>query len=179
MRNLRSVSSPARLKRAPLPPMYAEPEDEASFDISGSSSGSSVPAPNFPVLRIPPGQRNETSLQSEHQPTSRSIPREQLYMVPEGFFFTPPSFKSLVLSPPTTGPERSLPRDRPLAPICEDLLHEAISEDEVSCMLQQTAADASSRHSRSSVTVSVTSRSSSPESVVCIARIRPLHLKND
>ncbi|CAE6518010.1 unnamed protein product [Rhizoctonia solani] len=166
MRNLRSVSSPARFKRPPLSPLSAE---EESFELSGSSQ-SAASAVSFPAL---PEQSVERSILSERM-SSLSVPREQFYTAPEGFFLTPPSFKSMVLSPATTGPERSLPQDRPLPPIFEDdstCPFEPNSEDEVSLMLQRATLDTSSYYNRSSVSFSSTSRSSSPESVVFLSSI--------
>ncbi|KAG8734539.1 hypothetical protein FRC11_000027 [Ceratobasidium sp. 423] len=166
MRNLRSVSSPARFKRPPLSPLSAE---EESFELSGSSQ-SAASVVSFPAL---PEQTIERSILSERM-SSLSIPREQFYTAPEGFFLTPPSFKSMVLSPITTGPERSLPQDRPLTPIREDdstCSVEPNSEGEVSLMLQRATLDTSSYYNRSSVSFSNTSRSSSPESVVFLSSI--------
>ncbi|CAE6415209.1 unnamed protein product [Rhizoctonia solani] len=167
MRNLRSVSSPARFKRPPLSPLSAE---EESFELSGSSQ-SAASAISFPVIaeQQPAGH----SILSE-QASLLSVPQEQFYTAPEGFFLTPPSFKSIKLSPMTTGPERSLPQDRLLPPIREDdslCSAEPNSEDEVSHMLRRATHDTSGYYTRSSVSFSNTSRSSSPESVVFLSSI--------
>ncbi|CAE6427631.1 unnamed protein product [Rhizoctonia solani] len=167
MRNLRSVSSPARFKRPPLSPLSAE---EESFELSGSSQ-SAASAISFPVLAEQQLARH--SILSE-QASLLSVPQEQFYTAPEGFFLTPPSFKSIKLSPMTTGPERSLPQDRPLPPIREDdsvCSVEPNSEDEVSHMLRRATHDTSGYYNRSSVSFSNTSRSSSPESVVFLSSI--------
>ncbi|KAH7339554.1 hypothetical protein B0J17DRAFT_767273 [Rhizoctonia solani] len=167
MRNLRSVSSPARFKRPPLSPLSAE---ELSFGVSGSSQ-SAASSISFPVL---PEQHSVGRSILSEQISSLSVSREQFYTAPEGFFLTPPSFKSMTLSPVTTGPERSLPQDRYLPPIREDDSRCSIepnSEDEVSLMLQRATLDTSSHHNRSSVSFSNTSRSSSPESVVFLSSI--------
>ncbi|CCO27071.1 hypothetical protein BN14_01105 [Rhizoctonia solani AG-1 IB] len=170
MRNLRSVSSPARFKRPPMSPLSSDESSELS-----RSSQSSASAFSFPAL---PEQPVRSSMRSE-QLSSFSIPREQFYTAPEGFFLSPPSSKSVILSPVTTGPERSLPRDRPLPPIREDdstCSIEPNSEDEVSFMLQKATLDSSGHYSRSSVTLSSTSRSSSPESVVFLSSITGIPL---
>ncbi|CAE6431046.1 unnamed protein product [Rhizoctonia solani] len=165
MRNLRSVSSPVRFRRPPLSPLSAE----ESLELSGSSQ-SPASAVSFPAL---PEQSVGSSVRSE-QSSSLSIPREQFYTAPEGFFLSPPSFKSMALSLVITGPERSLPLDRPLPPIREDdstCSVEPNSEDEVSLMLQKATVGSSGYYNRSSVTFSNTSRSSSPESVVFLSSI--------
>ncbi|CAE6458691.1 unnamed protein product [Rhizoctonia solani] len=167
MRNLRSVSSPARFKRPPLSPLSAE---EQSLELSGSSQ-SAASAVSFPALSEQ--QAAGHSVISE-QMSSLSVPQDQFYTAPEGFFLTPPSFKSMKLSPMTTGLERSLPQDRPLPPIREDdsvCSAEPNSEDEVSHMLRRTTLDTSGSYTRSSVSFSNTSRSSSPESVVFLSSI--------
>ncbi|CAE6420827.1 unnamed protein product [Rhizoctonia solani] len=167
MRNLRSVSSPARFKRPPLSPLSAE---EDSFELSGSSQ-SAASAVSFPALAEQ--RTNGHSILSEHT-SLLSVPREQFYTAPEGFFLTPPSFKSMKLSPMTTGPERSLPQDRLLPPIREDdsvCSVEPNSEDEVSHMLRRATLDTSGYYNHSSVSFSNTSRSSSPESVVFLSSI--------
>ncbi|CAE6430548.1 unnamed protein product [Rhizoctonia solani] len=167
MRNLRSVSSPARFKRPPLSPLCGE---ETSFEVSGSSQ-SVASSISFPAL--PEQESVRRSILSE-QISSLSVSREQFYTAPEGFFLTPPSFKSITLSPITTGPERSLPQDRYLPSIREDdstCSVEPNSEDEVSLMLQRATLDTSSHYNRSSVSFSNTSRSSSPESVVFLSSI--------
>ncbi|KAF8757277.1 hypothetical protein RHS01_03914 [Rhizoctonia solani] len=161
MRNLRSVSSPARLKRPPLSPLSAQ----ESFELSGSSQ-STASSISFPVLTE---QIAKNSFKSE-QLSSLSVRRDQFYTAPEGFFSSPSpsSFKSMALSPMTTGPERSLPRDRTLPPIREDDSTCSIgpnSEDEVSFMLRKATIGPSGHCTRSSATFSSTSRSSSPESV--------------
>ncbi|KAF8678246.1 hypothetical protein RHS04_05467 [Rhizoctonia solani] len=167
MRNLRSVSSPARLKRPPLSPLSAQ----ESFELS-SSSQSTASSISFPVLTE---QTAKNSFKSE-QLSSLSVRRDQFYTAPEGFFSSPSpsSFKSMALSPMTTGPERSLPRDRTLPPIREDDSTCSIgpnSEDEVSFMLRKATIGPSGHCTRSSATFSSTSRSSSPESVVFLSSI--------
>ncbi|ELU42510.1 C-4 methylsterol oxidase, putative [Rhizoctonia solani AG-1 IA] len=167
MRNLRSVSSPARLKRPPLSPLSAQ----ESFELSGSSQ-STASSISFPVLTE---QTTKNSFKSE-QVSCLSVRRDQLYTAPEGFFSSPSpsSFKSMALSPMITGPERSLPRDRTLPPIREDDSTCSIgpnSEDEVSFMLRKATIDPSGHCTRSSATFSSTSRSSSPESVVFLSSI--------
>ncbi|KAG9099913.1 hypothetical protein FS749_016754 [Ceratobasidium sp. UAMH 11750] len=166
LRNPRSVSSPVRLRPAPLSPIYHEVEEEveSSFEVSEPSSGSLMPPPRFPVLV----DNREPS--RSYRLNSSYIHNEQLYAAPHGLFFTPPSSQSLVLSPPTTGPDRPLPMDRSVGVSREGALPTGQdSEDEVSSMLHHMSIEASSQPNRSSVAASTTSRVSSPESVVFLS----------
>lgn len=175
MRNLRSVSSPARLKPAPLSPIHAQLETNNNLsEVSGDSSGSSAVPPSFAALTdseqsAPPPRLFPN--QSRISYTSR----EQLYIPPEGLFFTPPSSRSLVLTPPTTEPDRSLPKDRPAANFLQkhelSRLREGYSEEEVSSILQQMSIESSGWLGRSSLAASIPSRSSSPESVVSCGQL--------
>ncbi|KAG9127501.1 hypothetical protein FRC07_013039 [Ceratobasidium sp. 392] len=168
LRNPRSVSSPVRLRPAPLSPIYHETDEEAenSFEISEYSSGSLAQPPHFAML---PGTSGGPS--QCHQPNSPYISKDGLYAAPPGLFLTPPSYQSLTLSPPTTGPERPLPEDRrtTFLPQGDGLLTGHDSEGEVSSILQQLSLDASSQPTRSSVAASTTSRVSSPESIVFLS----------
>ncbi|KAF8608791.1 hypothetical protein BDV93DRAFT_602682 [Ceratobasidium sp. AG-I] len=171
VRNLRSVSSPARLKPAPTSPIYAKLEtSNSASEVSGDSSGSSVLPLSFAALSDPE-QPALSSRLTPNQTNASYTSREQFYVPPEGLFFTPPSSQSLILTPPTTAPDRSLPKDRPTLTLQKaDLsrLREGYSEAEVSSILQQMSLESSSRLNRSSVG-SIPSRSSSPESVVFLS----------
>ena len=165
VRNLRSVSSPARLKPAPPSPTYAKLETSNSTpEVSGNSSGSSALSLRFATLSNP----EHPGLSSPNHPSVSYTSREQFYVPPEGLFFTPPSSRSLILTPPTTAPDRSLPKDRPAVILQKpdvSRLPEGYSEEEVSSILWQMSLESSSRLNRSFV-ASIPSRSSSPESVV-------------
>ncbi|KAG8767794.1 hypothetical protein FRC12_006045 [Ceratobasidium sp. 428] len=168
LRNPRSVSSPVRLKPAPLSPIYHEIDEEVenSFESSEYSSGSLAQPLRFPTL---PDVSEEPF--KSYQSNPAYISKEHLYAAPHGLFFTPPSHQSLVLSPPTTGLDRPLPRDRTAALLPQEgvLPPSRDSEDEVSLILQQMNLDASSLPNRSSVAASTASRVSSPESVVFLS----------
>ncbi|QRV79539.1 nuclear receptor coactivator 6 [Ceratobasidium sp. AG-Ba] len=166
LRNPRSVSSPVRLKPAPLSPIYHETEEEtdSNLEVSEHSSASVISPPRFPVIENPYQRSLETS--SAYNLGPSYISGEQLYKAPRELYFTPPSFQSLKLSPFTTEIERSLPMDRPLVAQQRGVFADHGSEGEVSMMFHQMSLDAPYHPARSSIAANSNSRTSSPDSSV-------------